>query len=144
MEFNRRLYDRALADLRAKTHLRASPWVFKTPLVKWTGDRHFVHDHHLGEASDARTCMALAHFKFAPGLHETVPLARERKQYTQGSVQYSFYSLLLDRLRTETSLLHRKSRRLVADSDLEAVGLAYDRLVGIGLIRRCSRPRTIR
>lgn len=122
------LYNAVRKELNSGDYLRSAPWVFKTPVVKWTAGKAFGHDHHLKEAADGRLCLALVHFKLCRGFADHTAAAIEAKRHDQNSRAYIFYMRLTDRLKASETLIHRKSMRYTGPADLTAAQLTYDLL----------------
>jgi hypothetical protein len=122
------LFNSVRRELNSGTHLRSAPWLFKTPLVKWTGNKAFGHDHYLDEPADSRLCLGLIHFKLCRGFFDYAAEAIENKQHDRNALAYSYYSKLAGHLKEMPTLVHRKSVAYAGAADLENAQLIYDHL----------------
>ena len=106
----------------------ASPWVFKTPLVKWAPGRVLYNSHVSSERPGDRVLLALLHVKFAPGFLKRVERALAWGSYSNHSAEYRAYGFILERAKQQAqdfTFLHHRTRRYSSPRDLEQYGLLF-------------------
>jgi len=100
------------------THPISPPNDYKFPLIKqgaglMRGGSHNV----IGVKPSSRYSTSLAHFKLHPGLDEKIENALREKQYYQGSLEYEFLKLAIDKT-ADDSLVFEGSRRFTGAQSL--------------------------
>ena len=98
--------------------------LWKVPMIK-TGSgivRTTAHDVNLEPPADIQ--LALAHFKFYPGMDQRIDEAFAREGHFQGGVEYKFLRAILE-LFPEERLVGPRSVEYRSPEDLERVGLMW-------------------
>jgi hypothetical protein len=98
------------------------PKTWKVPLLRNGAGVRRAGDHELEIAPDLSCAVALAHFKFYPGLDAKIADALHLGQYYKGSEEYRFLHAALRELEAE-SLLGPESRRYTGPESLAGAGL---------------------
>lgn len=96
----------------------------KVPLVKWGGGICYKNDHQINGRPYTGHMVALAHFKFYPGLDEKIAYAISSNTYAFASKQYKFLDLVIRQF-SERSLLALVTRRYTGPDALKNAALLY-------------------
>jgi len=89
---------------------------WKIPLIKNGHGVFRVGDHEINIPPCTSLAVALAHFKFYPGLDDKIAVAISRGQYYKGSEEYRFLDAAIKQLGGQTLLSNETRKFLGADS----------------------------
>jgi len=100
-----------------------SPFLVKTPLVKWRRGRVYeASTHQISDIKPAELSGALLHFKFFGDFPARAVLESERKEHFAGARQYVTYSHVLGG-NPDLTLFHDRSVRYLESLQLVHLGL---------------------
>jgi hypothetical protein len=97
---------------------------WKVPLLKSGAGIQRVDPHMVNVQPPFDIQLALAHFKFYPGLDRRIADALERRGHYLGSIEYEFLRFAVDHLADER-LICRQSRQYRTPRDLHLPGLIW-------------------
>lgn len=124
-----RLREDALADIKQRG-LRPGdlrlPLNFKFPVLKSTGKIRRAGHHWISHFDSLDLSSCLAHFKFYPDLDKKLSSALKERQYVNGSIEYEFLKLAVDRMQdvdllTEHSVVYSSPLDLVRASIIDYI-----------------------
>lgn len=75
-----------------------APIGFKIPLLKHGAGIRRIGDHRIDTGPSPANAVALAHFKFTPGLDDKIATAVNEQQYFEGSFEYKVLALATGKL----------------------------------------------
>jgi hypothetical protein len=75
-----------------------APIGFKVPLLKHGAGIRRIGDHRINVGPSTANAVALAHFKFSPGLDDKIATAINEEQYFEGSFEYKVLALATGKL----------------------------------------------
>ena len=125
------LKNHALAEIEQRG-LRAAdlqlPLNFKFPVMKSAGRTRRGGHHWVSQIDSIDLASCLAHFKFYPDLDKKLSSALEEKQYVNGSIEYEFLKLAVDRMQnvnllTKHSVAYSSPLDLVKASILDCISV---------------------
>lgn len=101
----------------------APPKCWKVPLIRHGHGVRRVMIHESSVTPPADVAVALAHFKFYPGIDAKVEQALERQEYYRGALEYRILDLAFRRL-ADVALRCDSSRRWQGPQSLQQAGLS--------------------
>jgi hypothetical protein len=96
--------------------------LFKVPLLKHGQGVKRIGSHYVNAPPPAEDLVALAHFKFYPGVFQKIATAISEKQHWGESIEYRWLHAIMENLANE-SLLCPASRKFEGSASLEAASL---------------------
>jgi hypothetical protein len=96
--------------------------LFKVPLLKHAQGIKRIGSHYVNAPPPADDLVALAHFKFYPGIFQKIATAISEKQHWGDSIEYRWLHAIMENLADE-SLLCPASRKFDGSTSMQAAGL---------------------